>query len=117
MSKQRHKSLRGTGTQFQLEFTLSGKREGEREREKGSWSLRSDHSCQVELCGTEHVHPIYGKGQRSEKAITGQFSSLLAIYCCWWGAEHSERRTAGCLSDVIYNTATLLLLSLLFSPY
>lgn len=70
-----------------LEFTLPvsfclSKQEGERER----CNLRSDHSCQVELCVTEHVHLIYGKGQRREKAITGQFSSLLAGYCCWWGA-------------------------------
>lgn len=71
----------------------------------------------MELCATEHVHLIYGKGQRREKAITGQFSSLLASYCRWWGAEHSKRHTAGCLSDVIYNAATLPLLSLLFSPY
>lgn len=84
LRKQRHKHFRGTETQqkrpfnilAQLEFTLPisfslRKQEGDGESEKVSQSLRSECSCQVELCVTEHAHPIYGKGQRSEKAITG----------------------------------------------
>lgn len=56
------------------------KKEGVKQPESSS----SDHSCQVRLCDTAHLHCIYGKGRRSKKAITGQFSSLLvcSVCCC-----------------------------------
>ena len=61
----------------QLLSEQTGKQEEKREKKKKKkpvGCLRSDHSCQVELCVTEHLHPIYGKGQRSKKQSLGNLA-------------------------------------------